>query len=143
MKFRDKITEGHYYTEILIILMGIFLFAASCKAQSKEEVYKYCDSIGIQHVDIVVNQSLLETGQYQCKDCSLDQNNIFGFRWKKQYIKFDTWQESCDYYKRWQDKRYKGQPNYYDFLKCVRKHSNGDCMPYATSKQYIQKLKQF
>jgi len=120
---------------LLIILLPLSMFT-----QTKQEVFNYCDSIGIKHAEIVTAQSVLETGHYKCKDCSLDHSNIFGFRYKKKYLEFNTWQESCEYYLRWQTKRYKGG-NYYEFLQCVQKRTNGDCTPYATSKTYINKLK--
>jgi len=86
---------------------------------------------GIQHADIVLRQSILETGWYKCTSCSLNKNNIFGFWYKKKYIAFDHWSESIAYYKRWQDRHYKGG-DYYAFLKKVG---------FATSQTYVQKLK--
>ena len=142
MKFRDKITEGHYYTEILIILMGIFLFAASCKAQSKEEVYKELIRQEVKHPDIVLAQAIKESGWFKCTNCSLDHNNLFGLRYKKKYLEFDTWQESIARYKVFQDKRYDGTKDYLTFLDCVWIHSDGSCARYATSENYTKELKE-
>lgn len=122
--------------KLLIILLPLSMFC-----QSKQQVFNYCIRIGIKHPEIVTAQSVLETGNYQCKNCSLDKNNIFGFYYKKKYIAFDSWHESVDYYKRWQVKRYDTRKNYFEFLKCVRKRTNGECMPYAQSEDYIDKLK--
>ena len=61
----------------------------------------------------------------------MDKNNIFGFYYKGSYLKYDTWKESIDYYKRWQDKRYDPTRNYYDFLACMYKNRNGECIKYA------------
>ena len=140
---RDKLIEGGYKLPLIFAIIVLLLLGLKVKAQTKEEVYKFCDKIGIKHAEIVVNQSLLETGHYQCENCSLDHNNIFGFRYKKKYLEFNSWKESCLYYLKWQRKRYDGKQDYYEFLKCVQKRTNGDCTPYATSKQYINKLKQF
>jgi len=97
-----------------------------------ENVYAHLERLGVKHPEIVLKQSILETGWYECDYCSLEHNNIFGFRYKKKYLEFDTWVESVEYYKKWQEKRYQGG-NYYGFLKEVG---------YATSRTYISKLKQ-
>ena len=97
-----------------------------------ENVRKELIKLGVENPDIVLRQSILETGWYKCDNCSLKYNNIFGFRWKGKYLKFDNWTKSVEYYKWWQGKLYKGG-DYYVFLKKVG---------YATSKTYLQKLKQ-
>ncbi len=96
-----------------------------------ENVYAELERLDVKHPEIVLRQSILETGWYECEYCSLEGNNIFGFRYKKKYIQFDNWVEGVAYYKKWQDKRYKGG-DYYNFLREVG---------YATSKTYISKLK--
>ena len=87
---------------------------------------------GIKFPDIVLKQAILETGWLKCTKCSLTKNNIFGFYYKKKYIAFENWLDCINYYKRWQDRHYKGG-DYYQFLKDVG---------YATSPTYVQKLKQ-
>lgn len=90
--------------------------------------------------DIVLRQSVWETGWYNCKHCSWDFNNLFGFRhsdWITKdnpagYKKFKRWQDSIDYYKKWQSSRYKGG-DYYEFLLSVGYAEAG--------KQYIKNLK--
>lgn len=113
-----------------------------------QNVYNYCESIGILHPEIVTAQSIEETGWYKCgrkngkqKGCSLDKNNIFGFYYKGSYMRFDSWKASCDYYKRWQDKYYDSTRNYYEYLACMYVNSKGDCVRYATSPTYIGKIK--
>lgn len=85
----------------------------------------------VQHAEIVLRQAILETGWFKCTSCSLNKNNIFGFWYKKKYIEFENWKECIAYYKRWQDKHYKGG-DYYTFLRKVG---------FATSQTYVQKLK--
>jgi hypothetical protein len=93
----------------------------------------------IEHPDIVLRQSVWESGWYRCNDCSLRYNNPFGFRhtsWVEKgnplgYLKFDTWQKAVVYYKKWQKKRYKGG-DYYEFLTKVG---------YAEDPKYIKNLK--
>lgn len=93
----------------------------------------------IEHPDIVLRQSVWESGWYKCNDCSLRYNNPFGFRhtsWVDKgnplgYLKFDTWQEAVVYYKKWQAKRYNGG-DYYKFLTKIG---------YAEDPKYINNLK--
>jgi hypothetical protein len=96
-----------------------------------ENVFKELVAHGVKEPEIVVKQSILETGWYKCKYCSLSKKNIFGFRKNKKYLEFDNWVESVAYYKYWQDKNYNGG-NYYTFLKNIG---------YATSQEYVSKLK--
>ena len=143
MKFREKLTEGHYYTEILIVLMCLFLFAASCKAQSKEEVLDYINFLGIEHPEIVLNQAILESGNFG-STIYKENHNLFGMKEAKvrtttalgtnrNHAYYTNWKSSVVDYCLYQRRYYKGG-DYYKFLE-----SKG----YATSKEYIQKLKQF
>ncbi|MBL4705980.1 MAG: glucosaminidase domain-containing protein [Flavobacteriales bacterium] len=86
---------------------------------------------GVQHADIVLRQAITETGWFKCVNCSLSRNNIFGFYYKKKYLQFDNWIDCVKYYKRWQDRHYKGG-DYYAFLKKVG---------FATNPRYVQDLK--
>lgn len=117
------------YSESAIKMGPIFVDAVP--ELTPENVYAQLEKFGIQHPEVVLRQSILETGWYECQYCSLQHNNIFGFRYKKKYLEFDNWVDAVKYYKKWQDKRYKGG-DYYVFLKNVG---------YATSKTYISKLK--
>ena len=121
------------------LLVSISLFT-TIHSQSVTEVWNYAHSIGIKHDEIVVAQSVLETGWYKCESCSLDYNNLFGFKYKGEYLKFEHWKMSVIYYKDWQRKLYKGG-DYYEFLKCID-FGNG-CHTYAEDmNSYIQKLEE-
>lgn len=98
---------------------------------SIENLKQALEDEGVQHADIVLRQAILETGWFKCTSCSLSRNNIFGFWYKKKYIEFEDWKECVAYYKRWQDRHYKGG-DYYAFLKKVG---------FATDPQYLQRLK--
>lgn len=86
---------------------------------------------GVKFPDIVLRQAIQETGWFKCEKCSLSKNNIFGFYYKKKYLTYDNWQDCVRYYKRWQDRHYKGG-DYYAFLKKVG---------FATDPTYAKKLK--
>lgn len=89
----------------------------------------------VKYPDVVLRQSILETGWYKCTNCSLRYNNIFGFSTGK-YLQFDNWIESVEYYKKWQDKYMPevcSKNEYYEWL---------DRYGYASAKDYIKTLKQ-
>lgn len=83
--------------------------------------------------EYVLAQSILETGWYKCKYCSLSRNNIFGFRIESEYLHFSHWDESVEYYRKWQIRKgYKRGENYVRFLKRVG---------YASDPDYGKKIK--
>jgi len=126
-----------------ILLLTIFLFifyslniyqyehhiVKEFTALTIENIKKELKKLQIKHSDIVLKQIKLETGNLKY----VENNNLFGFRGNNGYLEFNTWQESIEYKKRWQDKKYHGG-NYYDFLIKVG---------YASDSTYIKKLKQF
>lgn len=114
--------------------MMFILVQSACISQNKHEVYDTLVAYGILHPNIVMKQVILETGHLKCTNCSLDHNNIFGFRYKKEYLEFDNWVDSVIYLKKWQIRKgYVKGENYYDFLVDVG---------YATDSIYINKVKE-
>lgn len=88
--------------------------------------------LNIKHANVVFAQSRLETGNFKSKYFK-ERHNLFGFRNKNGYIKYDSWQSSVKAYSIWQNKRFKGG-NYYKFLVDIK---------YAEDSTYVNKLKQF
>jgi hypothetical protein len=120
---------------VLFINISSIAFAGiSNKADTVNvhEVYRYIKCSGILYPDIVLRQAIWETGWFKSKH-SLQKNNLFGFRYSKKYMSFDSWKACVDYYKSWQLRRYTN-PNedYYKFLVRIK---------YATSQKYISSLK--
>lgn len=124
------------------LLLSLLVFSSQkVKCQTVSEVWNYAYKIGVEHSEVVVAQSILETGWYKCKDCSLAYNNLFGFRHKGEYLKFTHWKQSVDYYKNWQRRWYKGG-DYFAFLCCID-FGDGKCHGYAEDmKSYVVKLEQ-
>lgn len=115
---------------ILFVVLLILCLIGKLSSQTIESLRTQLNASEIQHKDIVLKQAILETGwltSYSCKK----RHNLFGFRYRGKYLEFDTWQESVEYYSRWQKRHYKGG-DYYKFLK-----DRG----YATDPEYITKLK--
>lgn len=96
------------------------------KSNLKRKIY----NLGIKYPEIVIKQVYHETGHLTSNICK-SYNNLFGFRLKSGYIRFNNWIESIVYYKKWQDRHYKSG-DYYTFLEDIG---------YAEDSLYIQKLK--
>jgi flagellum-specific peptidoglycan hydrolase FlgJ len=98
-----------------------------------ENIVKYMKELEIKHIDILLAQIHLETGNLKKIK---HENNLFGFRINN-YLTFETWQDCIFYMKVWQDKHWgnytnKGGKDYYNFLRQKK---------YATDIDYIAKLK--
>lgn len=104
--------------------------------QTSDEVYKELISQEVKCPEIVLAQSILETGWYECTNCSMDVNNIFGL-WdsrNQRYFPYKRWEESIGGYLRGIQYKYneKDYKDYYDFL---------SSLGYAEDPEYINKLK--
>jgi len=118
------------------LMIAAYLIPLCLVGQTKDEVLKELKAQNVLYPEIVLAQSILETGWYDCKNCSLDNNNIFGL-WnskKQEYYYYTNWKESIGGYKRGIQYKYfkKEYDNYYHFLNDIG---------YATDPQYIIKLK--
>lgn len=97
------------------------------KDDLKEQLKKH----NIHHIDIVYAQAKLETGNFKSK-LFIKNNNLFGFRGKNDYVKYNHWTESVKAYSNFQ-KEYYRSGDYYIFLNKVG---------YAEDTNYIKKVKQ-
>ena len=111
-----------YLIFVLLIFTSRGVFAnqsSNTDTLNTYDVYRYIKCSGILHPEIVLRQAIWETGWFKSKH-SLHKNNLFGFRYKE-YLRFESWQKSIDYYAQWQQKRYKDMnEDYYAFLKRIR-----------------------
>ena len=113
-----------------LIIIASVLTSMQVSAQTSEEVYTSLLLSEVKHPEIVLAQSILETGWYKSYGCT-NRKNLFGFYWKGAFKEWSTWQQSVKYYKDWQDRHYKGG-DYYQFL---------EDRGYAEDPEYINKLK--
>ena len=99
---------------------------------TKELVKEACEYFGLKHSEIVVAQSILETGHYHSDNC-VKHNNLFGLynSRRRQYYKFDKWWKSVIAYRDMIQYRYKGG-DYYEWLQKIG---------YAEDPNYISKVK--
>lgn len=109
-------------------LLPLFMIISNyISCQTLDSVWQEINCFEIKFPEIVLRQAVWETRWFDCTKCSLRYNNIFGFRSSKKaeagnpmgYFKFDNWQTCIEYYKTWQDRNYKGETNYYQFLKDI------------------------
>jgi len=123
----NKIIFFFLFTSFTI---SVFSQSAQKKAFA-DTVFAYICSKGILFPEIVMKQAILETGYFYPNNL-MAKNNLFGFRVRGKNLYFNSWQESVDYYKNWQLRKYtKPDENYYKFLVRIK---------YATS-HYPSKLK--
>jgi len=118
------------------MFLSLFFFLTSnintSNAQIEKDVAMCIIQSGIKHPEIVFRQAILETGWFT-SEYFLKRNNLFGFRSNGEYFKFNSWQESVNYYLKWQEERYKDdKEDYYHFLVRIK---------YASSKEYVSTLK--
>ena len=101
---------------------------------NKELVKEACEYFGLKHSDIVVAQSILETGNYNSVNCTKN-HNLFGLYNSRrgQYYKFDKWWKSVIAYRDMIQYRLKENEDYYKFLNRIG---------YAEDPEYISKVKE-
>lgn len=137
----------HSKLSFWLIVFAIFLCLLvgalnKCHSQTKEELIDYMDMLGVKHSEIVLKQCLLETGNLT-SDIFKENHNLFGMKEAKQrtttalgtnrnHAYYVNWKASIIDYLLFQRKYYKGG-DYYEFL---------ESYGYATSKNYIKKLKE-
>jgi Mannosyl-glycoprotein endo-beta-N-acetylglucosaminidase len=79
---------------------------------------KICEK-NIEFPSIVMRQAILETGWFRSQFL-MSKNNLFGFK-HRQYLQFDHFEESIDFYKQWQDRHLPSDTmNYYQFLEKIK-----------------------
>ncbi len=100
---------------------------------TQENVLYMINYYDLKHADIVLAQSILETGYYTSTVCR-NYNNIFGLydSINNDYYKFNHWSESVLAYKKYVQRKYNTDSCYYTFLKEL---------PYAEDPMYINKIK--
>jgi len=122
---------------ITYLILFFICHSAECQENKRllliDSLFSYICKSEILHPDIVFDQAMFETGWLK-PGFLMKRNNLFGFR-SKEYLKFNSWKDCVDYYKKWQIKYYKNpNENYYDFLLRIK---------YATSEysNHLKKMK--
>ncbi len=129
-----NVKKGNMKKFILLFLTVPFLFSFT-----RKDCYELLIKHEVASPTIVLAQAILETNCGKT-GVGLSKNNLFGFRTSKGYIHFENYEAAIIYYKKWQDKYYKGQ-NYYDYLDCLYKSNSGRCIKFNPYDTYMGKLK--
>lgn len=129
----------------IVVLFAIFISTPVSSEEvidssfTIENVWKEINKDSILYPEIVFRQFLWETGWGKSSLC-LNRNNLFGFRSTGGYMRFNTWQESVAYYKRWQQRKYQGG-DYYQFLIDIKYAEDGfhyvNCLKSLTLPSFI------
>lgn len=119
--------------------IGIIILILPLLSFTRKECYKEIIEQDIKHPTIVLAQAILETN-VGTTGVGKTHYNLFGFKTKNGYIRFNSYKESITYYKKWQDKYYKGG-DYIEFLKCLYKRRDGSCVAYNVHETYYSKLR--
>ena len=129
---------------ILLVLLATTMFA-SARTPNQREVYEELVRLDVKFPDIVLAQTILESGNFSSK-VAKQNNNLFGMRMPKirettaigqryGYARYYNWKESVKDYKLWQEALLKKYPNmtrgqYKSYINRV----------YSTGKNYISKI---
>jgi flagellum-specific peptidoglycan hydrolase FlgJ len=129
---------------ILLVLLATTMFA-SARTPNQREVYEELVRLDVKFPDIVLAQTILESGNYSSK-VAKQNNNLFGMRMPKVrqttaigqrygYARYYNWKDSVKDYKLWQEALLKKYPNmtrgqYKSYINRV----------YSTGKNYISKI---
>ena len=129
---------------ILLVLLATTMFA-SARTPNQREVYEELIRLDVKFPDIVLAQTILESGHFVSK-IAKQNNNLFGMRMPKirettaigqryGYARYYNWKESVKDYKLWQEALLKKYPNmtkgqYKSYINRV----------YSTGKNYISKI---
>lgn len=120
----------------------LFVVMATCSNTNKptiEQMYEEIVCNEIAHPEIVLAQTINECGWDYGSYNATKRNNFFGMTGGKKcesnkygYKIFSHWTESVYDYKKWQDKLYRGESDYFSFLIKIR---------YAQSEEYCSDLR--
>lgn len=98
-----------------------------------ELVKSACEYYGLKHIDVIVAQSVLETGHYKSVNC-VKNNNLFGLYNSRrgEYFKFKHWTDCVQAYRDMIQYRLREGEDYFEFLNRIG---------YAEDREYNNKLK--
>lgn len=122
---------------IAIIFANVFTInAAPCfmfiPEPDDELIIKACEYYGLHHIDYVLAQAKLESGNYKSGFYKRT-NNLFGIKRGKNYAVYNNWYESIEDYKNRVQYKYKEGESYPNFLIRIN---------YASAPSYIKYVEQ-
>jgi hypothetical protein len=114
---------------LLVLLQSVQIAAHSQDARTIKvnNLYSCLKEYDIECPKTVLAVAIYETGWMECKHCTYQFNNLFGFRANHDYLRFKDIYECLEYLKVW-------QATYYDPWKA--KHPKGTYYEYLAHVKY-------
>ena len=111
---------------VLLLLVNQYAFGQKGRVAKVSSLYSCLLDYKIECPKTVLAIAIFETGWLECKNCTYQYNNLFGFRANHDYLRFKSTYECIEYLKIWQQTYYdpwkakhpKG--SYYEFLVHVK-----------------------
>lgn len=123
---KKKATRS-FILALLLLLVQLQVFSQTDRTAKINNLYKCLLEYKIECPKTVLAIIVFETGWLECKNCSYQYNNLFGFRTNQEYIRFKSVYACLDYFKIWEQ-------TYYDTWKI--KHPKGTYYEYLTHVKY-------
>ena len=101
-----------------LIILIITITNSYSQKLTKAEIFDYLYKKDCLFIDVTLQIIYTETGHLKY----VKNNNLFGFRVTKDYMKFKSYYHCLDYYISWQNKKYPkfiettGKTDYYEFI---------------------------
>ena len=132
---------------LVLLLLFITLNAFSQKGRTAKinNLYSCLLEYKIECPKTVLAIAVYETGWMECKNCSYQYNNLFGFRSNRNYVRFKNIYECIEYLKVWQETYYDPwkarhpRGSYYDFLVHIR-YARSSMSNYLKTIKSVERL---
>jgi hypothetical protein len=128
-----------------LLFLSISSFSQASRTAKINDLYHCLLEYHVECPKTVLAIVVYETGWLECKNCSYQFNNLFGFRANGQYLKFKSIYECLEYFKVWQETYYLPWKNrhpdgtYYQYLVHV-KYAHKNIGNYLTTIKSIERL---
>ncbi len=107
------------FTTLIVLLVMMSSMTDTNDAFSEQMLKNEAEYLEIHHIDIVLAQARLETGNFK-SNLFKNNRNLFGWKINGKYKKYETWRKSLLDYKLFQHKYYKPGEDYFKFLTRTR-----------------------
>ena len=138
-------TAKSFLPFLLLLFIQLSADSQATRTVKVANLYSCLKEYNIECPKTVLAIAIYETGWMECKHCSYQFNNLFGFRVNNDYLKFESiydclaylrvWQTT--YYDPWKVKHPKG--TYYEYLAHV-KYAHLDMSNYLKTIRAIERL---
>jgi|GEM_PF-397435 hypothetical protein len=130
---------------LLLVFANRFAFSQTSREAKVNDLYHCLLEYHVECPKTVLAIAIYETGWLECKNCTYQYNNFFGFRANHDYLRFKSIYDCLEYFKIWQETYYmpwklkhpKG--TYYEYLAHV-KYAHANMGNYLKTIKSIERL---